>query len=91
MIKIIISSSYLLKKLSEYALPPFVVFVFNKGSLGFNDVLIGCECNAKSQEVIEVEKDCVERLIRFLKTITDQPLSLGFDSDGWVYIKEAII
>jgi hypothetical protein len=91
MIKIMISSSYLLKKLSDYKLSPFVVFIFNKGSIEFNDILIGCECNVRSQEIIKVEKERVERLIKFLKSIGEQPLTLGFGFDGWVYVKEAII
>lgn len=91
MTKIIVSSSQLRAKLLELKEEEayHILCVPSKHAVLIGDIEIMCECTAPAQYIVDSEH--INRLIKILSLLHDQPITIAIDSANWLYIKEAII
>lgn len=91
MTKAIVSSKFLygvLNGLLEMEQHEFL-FVPGAKSLFVDGVEIGCECSSPARHL--VESSSVKRLLKVLRVLQEQPITIAIDSANWLYIKEAIL
>lgn len=91
MTKAIVSSKSLQGSLSKITFSEEYEVIFNKSAstLNVGSIEINCECSAHA--VRRVSYKSINALIHFLTLIDEQPITIGVDNKGWLYIKEAIL
>lgn len=90
MTKAIVSVGNMLANLQLLEREEWYDFTFGRGCITIGNVVISCESQYRDQ-VFHVLHSRINRLRDIFSLLSEQPVTISVDDDGWLYIKEAIM
>lgn len=91
MVKAIMSSKYLLKKIKHMPVRDEYLVSFLEGCVKIDDVEIECTRNHRGSVTQAVAGRSLKNLKTVLSILDDQPIVIGMNDNGWLWVMEAIL